>query len=76
MASASGPSASQMIHPSFTTPCSCSLSTRVRHRAWLGVTVLNVRHANWAWISLATVGLADLYVRLASAGVFTDPRIF
>jgi hypothetical protein len=48
----------------------------VRHRAWLGVTVLNVRHANWAWISLATVGLADLYVRLAAAGVFHDPRIF
>ena len=54
----------------------CSPSTRVRHRLWLGVTVLNVRHANWAWISLATVGLADLYVRLAAAGVFHDPRIF
>jgi hypothetical protein len=54
----------------------CSLSTRMRHRVWLGVTVLNIRHANWAWISLATVGLADLYVRLASAGVFHDPRIF
>lgn len=54
----------------------CSLSTRMRHRVWLRVTVLNVRHANWAWISLATVGLADLYVRLAAAGVFHDPRIF
>ena len=42
----------------------------------LGVTVLNVRHANWAWISLVTIGLADLYVRLAAAGVFDDPRIF
>jgi hypothetical protein len=37
--------------------------------------VLNLRHAEWAWISLASVGLADLYVRLASAGVFDDPRI-
>lgn len=55
---------------------SCSLSTRARHRMWLGVTVLNIRHANWAWISLATVGLTDLYVRLAAAGVFNDPRIF
>jgi hypothetical protein len=54
----------------------CSRSTRVRHRLWLGVTVLNLRHRDWAWISLATVGLADLYVRLASAGVFNDPRIF
>jgi len=55
---------------------SCSRSTRVRHRLWLGVTVLNLKHSTWAWISLATVGLADLYVRLASAGVFHDPRIF
>lgn len=54
----------------------CSRSTRTRHRLWLGVTVLNLRHSTWAWTSLATVGLADLYVRLASAGVFHDPRIF
>ena len=55
---------------------SCSRSTRARHRLWLGVTVLNLRHSTWAWTSLATVGLADLYVRLAAAGVFHDPRIF
>jgi hypothetical protein len=55
---------------------SCSRSTRARHRLWLGVTVLNLRHSDWAWISLAIVDLADLYVRLASAGVFHDPRIF
>jgi len=55
---------------------SCSRSTRVRHRLWLGVTVLNLRHSTWAWISLSSVGLADLYVRLASAGVFHDPRLF
>jgi hypothetical protein len=55
---------------------SCSRSTRTRHRLWLGVTFLNLRHRDWAWVSLATVGLADLYVRLASAGVFHDPRIF
>jgi hypothetical protein len=54
----------------------CSRVARARHRTWLGVTVLNLRHANWGWISLTTVGLADLYVRLASAGVFHDPRIF
>ena len=54
----------------------CSRSARARHRLWRGVSVLNRRHMQWAWISLATVGLADLYVRLASAGVFHDPRIF
>ena len=54
----------------------CSRSTRVRHKLWLGVTVLNLKHSTWAWVSLATVGFADLYIRLASAGVFHDPRIF
>ncbi len=53
----------------------CSRSARMRHRAWLGVGTLNVRHMEWAWISLATVALADLYVRLAASGVFHDPRI-
>jgi len=55
---------------------SCSRSAQVRHRLWLGVTTLNVRHRDWAWISLFTVALADLYVRLAAYGVFHDPRIF
>jgi hypothetical protein len=55
---------------------SCSASTRTRHRLWLGVSVLNLRHRDWAWISLATVGLADLYVRLVASGVFDDPRLF
>ncbi len=54
----------------------CSAVARVRHRAWKGVTRLNVRHMEWAWISLVSVGLTDLYVRLASAGVFHDPKIF
>ena len=55
---------------------SCSRSARARHKLWLGVTVLNLKHREWAWISLTTVGLADLYVRLASLGVFHDPRLF
>jgi hypothetical protein len=54
----------------------CSRAARGRHKLWRGVTVLNLRHMQWAWISLASVGLADLYVRLTSAGVFHDPRIF
>jgi hypothetical protein len=54
----------------------CSRVARGRHKLWRGVTVLNLRHMEWAWISLTSVGLADLYVRLASAGVFHDPRIF
>ena len=53
----------------------CSASAARRHRLWRRVTVLNGRHMEWAWISLAGVGLTDLYIRLASAGVFDDPRI-
>ncbi len=53
----------------------CSRRARTRHKLWLGVTVLNLRHMEWAWISLATVGFADLYIRLAAYGVFHDPRI-
>jgi hypothetical protein len=30
----------------------------------------------WAWISLFWVCASDLYIRLAAAGVFHDPRIF
>jgi hypothetical protein len=35
----------------------------------------NGRHALWAWLSLFSVALADLYVRLLSMGVLTDWRI-
>jgi hypothetical protein len=52
----------------------CSASARARHGAWQKVSILNRRHANWAWFSLFSVGLTDLYIRLASAGAFTDPH--
>jgi hypothetical protein len=54
---------------------SCSRGARARHRAWLAVGRFNFRHMEWAWISLFTVFVADLYVRLAASGVFHDPRI-
>jgi hypothetical protein len=54
----------------------CTLAARSRHRLWRGVSVLNRMHAEWAWLSLFGVVLTDLYVRLAAAGVFHDPRIF
>jgi hypothetical protein len=54
----------------------CSRRARTRRRLWLGVGRLNLRHMEWAWISLFSVGLADLYIRLAASGVFNDPRIF
>jgi hypothetical protein len=54
----------------------CSARARMRYKGWRGVSVLNLRHMEWAWVSLTTVALADLYIRLAASGVFHDPRIF
>jgi hypothetical protein len=53
----------------------CSATARTRHRLWRGVSALDQHHMLWAWISLSSVALTDLYIRLAAAGVFTDPRI-
>ena len=53
----------------------CSRTARVRGKAYLKIGRLNVRHFEWAWISLATVAFADIYIRLAASGVFNDPRI-
>jgi hypothetical protein len=35
----------------------------------------NCNHMRWAWASLFSVALADLYVRLCSMGILTDWRI-
>jgi hypothetical protein len=45
------------------------------YRVWRFVSRLNERHPHFAWLSLFSVGLADLYIRLVSMGVIRDPRI-
>jgi hypothetical protein len=30
----------------------------------------------WAWMSLFSVAFSDVYVRLLSMGVISDPRLF
>ncbi len=52
----------------------CLSCSKARYRLWKGVTVLNVRHDRWAWASLFTVMLADLYIRLLINGAFPDPH--
>lgn len=47
----------------------CFSCHRVRHRLWRGVTVLNLRHETWAWVSMFTVWATDLYLRLLIHGV-------
>jgi hypothetical protein len=48
----------------------------VRYRAWTTVSRLNERHATWAWWSLFSVALADVYVLLLATGTITDLRFF
>jgi len=55
---------------------SCARGGRLRYRLWEWVNPLNLRHANWAWASLFSVSIADIYVRLLMAGVITDPKFF
>jgi len=54
---------------------SCSRGQRVRYGIWRRLTGLNRRHMSWAWASLITVTLADLYVRALALGWLVDPAI-
>jgi hypothetical protein len=54
---------------------SCSRNTQIRYSLWRRLTGLNVNHMQWAWASLVSVGVADLYVRLLAMGLFVDPAI-
>ena len=54
---------------------SCALAGGPRHAAWKGVTKLNEHHMFWAWMSLFSVALTDLYIRLVSAGILKDIRL-
>jgi hypothetical protein len=46
-----------------------------RYAVWRVVTRLNERHPAFAWLSLFSVGLTDLYIRLVSMGVVRDLRV-
>ena len=46
----------------------------LRFRLWSWANQLNARHSRWAWFSLFSVMLTDLYIRLAAMGVITDLR--
>ena len=48
----------------------------VRYWTWTQVSKLNRHHMAFAWISLATLMLTDLYIMLVASGAFSDPRIF
>ena len=49
--------------------------TPTQYRLWRGISRLNERHPMFAWLSLFSVGLTDLYIRLVAMGVIRDLRI-
>ena len=48
----------------------------VRRKAYDCVTCLNSSHQKFAWLSLFSVGFADVYVRLCAMGIWHDIRLF
>ncbi len=46
----------------------------VRRRTYECVTWCNARHMRFAWMSLFSVALTDVYIRLLSMGVISDFR--
>ncbi len=54
---------------------SCIAGGGAVYSGWKGVSWLNERHMLWAWLSLCSVGLTDLYIRLVATGVITDVRL-
>ncbi len=54
---------------------SCTAFGRARGKAWRWSTVLIERHMLFAWMSLFSVGLADLYVRSVACGAIRDLRL-
>jgi len=54
---------------------SCSAFGPPRHDAWSALSVLNERHMLFAWLSLFSVGLADLYIRSVASGLLKDLRL-
>ena len=54
---------------------SCAAMGGAQHGAWKKASWFNARHQLFAWLSLFSVGFADFYVRMVSAGIFRDIRI-
>ncbi len=49
-------------------------SCPIRFAIWGKASALNEHHMFWAWVSLFSVALADLYIYLLSLGIITDVR--
>lgn len=55
---------------------SCDNFSQSSYKGWKFVSTLNKNHMMWAWWSLISVGLTDVYIRLCATGLITDVRLF
>jgi hypothetical protein len=53
----------------------CVRGGNARRKAYNGISKLNLRHPLWAWLSLGSLLLADVYLRLIAAGIIPDLTI-
>ncbi len=56
--------------------CFSCPSGKPQHKFWQVVTRLNEHHMAWAWLSLFSVGLTDLFIRQVATGAISDFPIF
>jgi dolichyl-phosphate-mannose--protein O-mannosyl transferase len=54
---------------------SCVSFGKFRHSTWQGASFLNEHHMLFAWLSLFSVGLSDLYIRFVASGAIRDLRL-
>lgn len=52
------------------------VKAHVRYQIWRVVSRLNARHATFAWLSLFSVVLTDLYIRLVASGTISGKGFF
>jgi len=50
----------------------CMSCSKIRYGAWKKSSILNSKHQLYAWGSLITILIADVYIRLVSHGVISD----
>ena len=51
---------------------SCSHRNEIRYKGWQRISKLNENHGLWAWISMASIVAADLYIRLVASGAINE----
>jgi hypothetical protein len=53
----------------------CSRSNQTRYSLWVRLSGLNARHMVFAWASLISIVVADLYIHALGLGLISDPAI-